>query len=101
MNKKVVVGISGGVDSSVAAMILKNQGYEVVGITFRFTSCFDCSNAIKVCTKLGIEHHIIDYTKEFKEKIIDKFIDDYKKGITPNPCVMCNKYVKLKFLHHL
>ena len=99
MNKKVVVGISGGVDSSVAAMILKNQGYEVVGITFRFTSCFDCSNAIKVCKKLGIEHHIIDYTKEFKEKIIDKFIDDYKKGITPNPCVMCNKYVKLKFLH--
>ncbi len=99
MSKKVVVGISGGVDSSVAAIILKNQGYEVIGITFKFTNDFDCSNAIKACKKLEIEHHIIDYRKEFKEKIIDKFINDYKKGITPNPCVTCNKLVKLKFLY--
>lgn len=99
MKKKVAVGISGGVDSSVAAVLLQKEGYEVVGITFRFTEDFDCKDAILVCEKLGIEHHVIDYQKEFKEKVIDKFIDDYKRGITPNPCVMCNRYVKLNFLY--
>ena len=97
--KKVVVGISGGVDSSVAAILLKNEGYEVIGVTFRFTEEFDPSNAVKVCEKLGIEHHILDYRKIFKEKVIDKFIDDYNNGLTPNPCVLCNRYVKLKFLY--
>lgn len=99
MKKKVIVGISGGVDSSVAALILKNEGYEVVGVTFKFTEDFDDTDAIKVCEKLGIEHHTLDYRKEFKSKVIDKFIDNYKKGITPNPCVMCNKNVKLNFLY--
>lgn len=99
MKKRVAVGMSGGVDSSVAAVLLQKEGYEVVGITFRFTEDFDCKDAILVCEKLGIEHHVIDYRKEFKEKVIDKFIDDYKKGITPNPCVMCNRYVKLNFLY--
>ena len=70
--KRVVVGISGGVDSSVAALLLQNAGYEVIGVTFRFTEEFDCSNAVKVCEKLGIEHHILDYRKIFKEKVIDK-----------------------------
>ncbi len=99
MNKKVVVGISGGVDSSVAALLLKNKGYEVIGVTFVFTDDFDSKDARLVCEKLGIKHHILDYKKEFKEKVIDKFIDDYKKGITPNPCIMCNRYVKFKFLY--
>ena len=99
MKKKVVVGISGGVDSSVAVVLLKEQGYEVVGVTFVFTDDFDSTDSILVCKKLGIEHHIIDYRKEFKEKVIDKFISDYKKGITPNPCIMCNRYVKFKFLY--
>jgi len=99
MKKKVAVGISGGVDSSVAAVLLQKEGYEVVGITFRFTEDFDSTDAVLVCEKLGIEHHVIDYRKEFKDKVIDKFIDDYKQGITPNPCVMCNRYVKLNFLY--
>lgn len=99
MKKKVVVGISGGVDSSVAVVLLKEQGYEVVGVTFVFTDDFDSTDAVLVCKKLGIEHHVIDYRKEFKEKVIDKFISDYKKGITPNPCIMCNRYVKFKFLY--
>lgn len=99
MKKRVAVGISGGVDSSVAALLLQKEGYEVVGITFKFTEEFDEKDAVLVCEKLGIEHHIIDYRKEFKEKVIDKFIDDYKIGITPNPCVMCNRYVKLNFLY--
>lgn len=99
MKKKVAVGMSGGVDSSVAAVLLQKEGYEVVGITFRFTEDFDSNDAILLCKKLGIEHHVVDYQKEFKEKVIDKFIDDYKRGITPNPCVMCNRYVKLNFLY--
>ena len=57
---KVVVGISGGVDSSVAALLLKQEGYEVIGVTFRFTEEFDCSDAICVCEKLDIEHHILN-----------------------------------------
>lgn len=97
--KRVLVGISGGVDSSVAAALLKEQGYEVIGLTFVFTDEFDCNDAIKVCEKLNIEHHIIDYKTIFKEKIIDKFINDYKSGITPNPCVTCNKEVKFNFLY--
>ena len=96
--KKVILGLSGGVDSSVAAAILKKQGYEVIGITFKFVENFDAEDAIKVAKTLDIEHHIIDYRDIFKEKVIDKFLDDYKSGITPNPCVICNKNVKLRFL---
>lgn len=99
MSKRVVIGMSGGVDSSVAAILLQKQGYEVIGITFRFIDDFDDKDAKEVCEKLGIEHHTVDYRKEFKELIIDKFINDYKKGITPNPCVECNKHVKIKFLY--
>ena len=96
--KKVVLGLSGGVDSSVAAAILKEQGYEVIGITFKFVEDFDPEDAIKVAKTLDIEHHIIDYRDIFKEKVINKFLNDYKSGITPNPCVICNKNVKLRFL---
>lgn len=97
--KRVALGLSGGVDSAVAAILLKEQGYEVVGITFKFTKDFDASDAIRVAAALNIEHHVIDYEKIFKEKVIDKFLADYKKGITPNPCIMCNKEVKLNFLY--
>lgn len=97
--KKVVVGMSGGVDSSVAAAILKEEGYEVIGITFIFTEDFNPKDAIDVCKKLEIEHHIIDYKEHFKKEIIDKFIQDYNNGITPNPCILCNKEVKFNFLY--
>jgi len=97
--KKVLIGISGGVDSSVAALLLKKQGYEVVGLTFVFTDEFDTADAISVCEKIGIKHYIVDYRKEFKETVIDSFINDYKRGITPNPCVLCNKEVKFNFLY--
>lgn len=96
--KKVVVGISGGVDSSVAALLLKEQEYEVIGVTFVFTDDFDVNDAKSVCDKLNISHIVKDYRKEFKEKIIDNFILDYKNGLTPNPCVLCNKIVKIKYL---
>ena len=97
--KKVVVGISGGVDSAVAAILLQKQGYEVIGITFLFTEDFDATDATLVCEKLGIEHHIEDYRKIFKEKVVDQFVSDYNNGLTPNPCVLCNRYLKFQFLY--
>lgn len=99
MQKKVIVGISGGVDSSVAAVLLKEQGYEVIGVTFVFTDDFDTSDAIKVCNKIGIEHHVVEYKDMFKKNVINKFISDYNKGITPNPCILCNREVKFNFLY--
>ena len=97
--KKVIVGLSGGVDSATAAALLKERGYEVIGITFVFTEDFNSTDAIKVSKKLNIEHHIIEYKDLFKEKVINKFINDYKNGITPNPCILCNREVKFNFLY--
>lgn len=99
MKKRVLVGMSGGVDSSVAALLLLEQGYEVVGLTFKFTLEFDESDAISVANTLGIEHHVIDYRDIFKETVIDKFVNDYNSGITPNPCILCNREVKFNFLY--
>lgn len=98
MNKKVIIGMSGGVDSSVAAYLLKQQGYDVIGITFKFIDDFDPCDAIKVCELLNIEHHVVDYTNEFNKLVVDSFLNDYRNGITPNPCVICNRDVKIKFL---
>jgi len=96
--KKVVVGISGGVDSSVAAILLKEQGYEVIGVTFIFTDDFDINDASLVCEKIGIKHYVYDYREQFNKIVIEQFINDYKNGLTPNPCVLCNKQVKFNFL---
>ncbi len=96
--KRVLVGMSGGVDSSVAVILLQKQGYEVVGVTFQFIDNFNPEDAIEVAKKLNIEHHVLDYRKEFKKEVIDTFINDYKNGLTPNPCVICNKYCKFKFM---
>ena len=96
--KRVLLGMSGGVDSSAAVIKLKEMGYEVVGLTFRFIDDFDASDAVKVAEKLDIEHHVLDYRKEFKKEVIDKFLNDYSIGLTPNPCVYCNKVCKFKYL---
>lgn len=97
--KTVIVGMSGGVDSAVTAMLLKNEGYYVIGLTMILNDDFDYSDAKRVCKALGIEFHTLDLRKKFKKIIKDKFIDDYKKGITPNPCVLCNKYIKFGLMY--
>jgi len=106
----VIVAMSGGVDSSTAAAILKRNGYDVVGVFMKFwkepnrkneNRC--CSieakrDAQRVAIKLGIPFYAINAKKEFKKRVVDYLIREYKKGNTPNPCVECNKYIKFKFL---
>ena len=97
MKEKVLVGMSGGVDSSAAALVLKNKGYDVCGITLTLTendNSRDINDAKKVCEKLGINHTVLDLRKEFRENVISYFINEYKSGRTPNPCIACNKHIK-------
>ena len=97
-NKKAAVALSGGVDSAVAALLLKNQGYEVIGITGKMVNSPGadkvCENAKIVADKLGIQHYIYDVTENFEEKIIKYFENSYATGKTPNPCIMCNQFIK-------
>ena len=95
--KKVLLGMSGGVDSSVAAYLLKKEGYDVVGVNMKLWDRpdeKDVEDAISVCEKLDIPFHVIDLQKEFKGKVIENFIKEYEAGHTPNPCVFCNKNIK-------
>lgn len=123
MGQKVVVGMSGGVDSSVAAYLLKQQGYEVIGITMqlwredagREPQCGNaaagkagrepqCSaaaaaeDAARVAGVLGIPHAVLSFEKEFKRCVVDYFVEAYLQGRTPNPCIACNRYVKWEAL---
>ena len=101
--KKVLLGISGGVDSSVAAILLKEQGYNVVGITMKFLNEKDndtiYADAKKICEHLDIPHYIVDFQKEFKEYVINDFICQYKNCKTPNPCIQCNKHLKFEAMY--
>lgn len=104
MDEKVIgIGMSGGVDSSLAAYLLKEEGYRVIGITMKFIDDEKSNNAIRdakeVCDFLNIEHHVIDVVNDFKNIVIKNFIDSYKEGTTPNPCCVCNKYFKFKLFY--
>ena len=94
--KRVAVALSGGVDSAVAALLLKQQGYEVVGVTGMMLQNSEMliQNAKNVAEKLGIEHYVVDVTKEFNSKVIDYFETSYINGYTPNPCTVCNSEIK-------
>ena len=103
--KRVVLGMSGGVDSSVAAALLKKRGYDVIGITMQLlpkesekrSACCNIdsiSDAKRVANKLNIPHYTINIRESFKENVIDLFIKDYMMGLTPNPCVECNRTIK-------
>lgn len=99
MDKKVIgIGMSGGVDSSAAAYLLKSQGYDVIGITMHLIdnqkSIDSINDAKRVCEELGIKHVVLDLRDKFKSIVIKNFIDSYKSGVTPNPCCVCNKYFK-------
>lgn len=102
MKKKALVAMSGGVDSSVCAYLALKNGYDCIGATMRLCEkdafSTDAEDAAKICQKLGIEHHVFDMTKEFKEKVIDSFVTSYEKGSTPNPCIECNKNLKFGLL---
>ena len=91
---KIGVAISGGVDSATAAYILKKQGYDIFGVTM-ITCGKEDADAKKICSDLGIEHFILDISKNFNHKVIDYFVEEYMMGNTPNPCMICNKHFKL------
>lgn len=109
-NKRVLVGMSGGIDSSATCIMLQEQGYEVVGMTMRtwdIPAQFSQPDqeepnyileAKALARKLGIEHHVADVREEFKQVIVKYFIDEYMQGRTPNPCVMCNPLFKERLL---
>ncbi len=112
----VVVAMSGGVDSSLTAALIKEQGHEVIGINMRLhgsgadedeqqyslskscCSIVEMEDARKVCQQLGVPFYAMNYEKEFQAAVIDYFVDEYQRGRTPNPCVACNAYMKFRFL---
>lgn len=97
--KKVLLGMSGGVDSSVSAILLQKQGYEVIGCTMKLWGIEGDTNtavqdAKRVCDELGMLHCTINCREVFRNMVVDNFIQEYKEAKTPNPCVECNRYLK-------
>lgn len=114
MNNKALIAMSGGVDSSVAAYLTRKNGFECIGVTMKLfnnsdvgvksskTCCSleDTEDARSVAKRLGIPYYVFNFTAEFKTQVIDRFVFDYENGITPNPCIDCNRYLKFEKLYH-
>jgi tRNA-specific 2-thiouridylase len=111
MKKKILVAMSGGVDSSTAAFILKEEGFEVIGATLKLwrsnddkrrpggcCSSDDIQDARRVCNHLGIKHYVLNFEEEFKDIVVDDFVSSYLSGKTPNPCIVCNEKIKFNKL---
>ncbi len=112
MAEKALIAMSGGVDSSVAAYLMKKAGYDCIGVTMKLydldpgcgaaekTCCSqnDIEDARNVCARLDIPHYVFYFEEDFKEKVIDRFIESYQKGATPNPCIECNRHMKFEHL---
>ena len=96
-NKRVLVGMSGGIDSTATCLMLQERGYEIVGVTMRVWGD-EPQDARELAAQMGIEHYVADERIPFKETIVKNFIDEYKQGRTPNPCVMCNPLFKFRVL---
>lgn len=105
MKKTVVVGMSGGVDSSVSALLLKAQGYEVIGLFMKnweetvdgkCQASKEYEDVVKVCDLLGIQHYSVNFVEEYRTQVFAQFLADYKAGLTPNPDVLCNREIKFK-----
>ena len=102
MSKRVIVGMSGGVDSAVAALLLKEAGYEVIGVTLRTwesddgseSRCCEIDDARDTARQLGIAYHVFNCLSDFRRHVVSPFVDAYLHGLTPNPCVNCNRFVK-------
>ncbi len=113
MSEKVLVAMSGGVDSAVALHLMKEQGFDCIGITMKLfenedigqarekacCSLEDVNYAQSVCTASGIPFYVFNFSGEFKEKVIDRFVESYEQGDTPNPCIDCNRYLKFEHLY--
>lgn len=95
--KRVLVGMSGGIDSTATCLMLREQGYEIVGLTM-WVWGNEPAEARNLADSMGIEHHVADEREAFRQIIVQNFIDEYRQGRTPNPCVMCNPLFKFRIL---
>lgn len=114
MNHKALIAMSGGVDSSVAAYLMRKQGYECIGATMKLyhnedicipkdhscCSLDDVEDARAVATSMDIPYYVFNFSERFKEEVMDKFVHCYECGITPNPCIDCNRYLKFEYLYN-
>ena len=112
-NRKALIAMSGGVDSSVAAFLMKEKGFDVSGVTLKMfgndligvsgeSSCCslsDVEDAESVCRRLGIPFYVFNFTEKFEKEVVQRFVKAYEEGRTPNPCIDCNRYLKFGYLY--